>query len=154
MLGIGLVESVAMRHKQLEFLIGDEFSILKPARTRMAPIADRTRFHLADSARTALYSIICLHRKTGGQFVLRLEDTDLKRFVSGSEEGNHATSLRLAGNYTTTKVPDARWDRTVPIVRLNGAKFISIMPNNSSTKGHAYPCFCTPERLEKSAAGT
>ncbi|MFN8405802.1 MAG: glutamate--tRNA ligase family protein, partial [Anaerolineales bacterium] len=55
----------------------------KPARTRMAP-SPTGRFHLG-GARTALFDYL-LARKTGGQFILRLEDTDQKRFVEGSEE--------------------------------------------------------------------
>ncbi len=49
----------------------------------MAP-SPTGRFHLG-SARTALFDYL-LARKTGGQFILRLEDTDQKRFVPGSEE--------------------------------------------------------------------
>ena len=56
---------------------------MKPARTRMAP-SPTGRFYLG-SARTALFNYL-LARKTGGQFILRLEDTDQKRFVPGSEE--------------------------------------------------------------------
>ncbi|HEX9330358.1 MAG TPA: glutamate--tRNA ligase family protein, partial [Anaerolineales bacterium] len=56
---------------------------MKPARTRLAP-SPTGRFHLAN-ARNALYSYL-IARQTGGQFILRIEDTDQKRFVPGAEE--------------------------------------------------------------------
>ena len=37
------------------------------------------------TARTALYDYL-LARQTGGQFILRIEDTDRKRYVPGAEE--------------------------------------------------------------------
>jgi glutamyl-tRNA synthetase len=37
------------------------------------------------SARTALYDFL-FARRTGGQFILRIEDTDRKRFVPGAEQ--------------------------------------------------------------------
>lgn len=49
----------------------------------MAP-SPTGRFHLG-GARTALFDYL-LARQTGGQFILRFEDTDRKRFVPGSEE--------------------------------------------------------------------
>ena len=55
----------------------------KPVRVRMAP-SPTGRFHLG-SARTALYNYL-FARKTGGKFILRIEDTDQKRYVSGAEE--------------------------------------------------------------------
>ena len=49
----------------------------------MAP-SPTGRFHLG-SARTALYNYL-FARKTGGKFILRIEDTDQKRYVPGAEE--------------------------------------------------------------------
>jgi glutamyl-tRNA synthetase len=54
-----------------------------PARTRFAP-SPTGRTHLG-SGRTALYDFL-LARQTGGQFILRIEDTDRKRLESGAEE--------------------------------------------------------------------
>ena len=56
---------------------------LKPARVRFAP-SPTGRTHLG-SGRTALYNYL-LARQTGGQFILRIEDTDQSRFVEGAEE--------------------------------------------------------------------
>jgi glutamyl/glutaminyl-tRNA synthetase len=64
---------------------------LKPARTRVAP-SPTGHMHLA-TARVALYDYL-LARQTGGQFILRIEDTDVQRTVPGGGTGNHGrTSL-------------------------------------------------------------
>jgi len=55
----------------------------KPARVRFAP-SPTGHLHLG-GARTALYDYLLAHQ-TGGQFILRIEDTDRKRFVPGAEE--------------------------------------------------------------------
>lgn len=54
-----------------------------PARTRFAP--SPTGYLHVGGVRTALFAWL-LARKTGGQFILRLEDTDKKREVEGSAE--------------------------------------------------------------------
>jgi glutamyl-tRNA synthetase len=51
---------------------------MKPARTRFAP--SPTGFLHVGGVRTALFNYL-LAKKTGGQFILRLEDTDRERFV-------------------------------------------------------------------------
>jgi glutamyl-tRNA synthetase len=64
-----------------------------PIRTRFAP--SPTGFLHVGGVRTALFAWL-LARQTGGQFVLRLEDTDQKREVDGSAE-HLMTSLRALG---------------------------------------------------------
>lgn len=54
-----------------------------PARTRFAP-SPTGNLHLG-SIRTALFNYL-LARKTKGQFILRIEDTDQKRTVPGAED--------------------------------------------------------------------
>jgi len=56
---------------------------MKPARVRFAP-SPTGHMHLG-SARTALYDYL-LAKQTGGQFILRIEDTDQKRYVEGAEQ--------------------------------------------------------------------
>lgn len=58
-------------------------SLAGPARTRFAP-SPTGSLHIG-TARTALYSWL-LARQTGGQFILRIEDTDRNRYVEGSLE--------------------------------------------------------------------
>src|ERR1700712_2622944 len=66
---------------------------MKPVRTRFAP--SPTGYLHVGGIRTALFAFL-LARQAGGQFVLRLEDTDKKREVSGSAE-HLAASLKALG---------------------------------------------------------
>lgn len=56
---------------------------MKPVRVRFAP-SPTGPLHIG-GLRTALYNYL-LARKTGGAFVLRIEDTDQKRYVEGAED--------------------------------------------------------------------
>ncbi len=115
---------------------------IKPARTRFAP-SPTGRLHLG-SARTALYAYL-LAKKTGGQFLLRIEDTDISRTVPGAEQEiidglrwlglNHDEGPDIGGPYGPYRQTDRR-----DIYH----KYVNTLVNN----GHAYPCFCTPERLD------
>jgi glutamyl-tRNA synthetase len=116
---------------------------MKPARTRFAP-SPTGHLHLG-GARTALYAYL-LARKTGGQFLLRIEDTDVKRTVSGSEQeiidGLHWLGLKydegpdIGGAYGPYRQTERREIYTQHAKALVDS-------------GHAYPCFCTPDHLDK-----
>lgn len=77
----------------------------KPARTRFAP-SPTGYLHLG-SLRTALFNYL-LAKRTGGQFLLRLEDTDQKRTIPGAEERLYS-DLQWAG---------LQWDEGIYYVRL------------------------------------
>lgn len=66
---------------------------MKPARTRFAP--SPTGYLHVGGIRTALFAWL-VARQTGGQFVLRFEDTDKKREVAGTRE-HLIESLRTLG---------------------------------------------------------
>lgn len=116
---------------------------IKPARTRIAP-SPTGHMHLG-TARTALYCYL-LAKKTGGQFLLRIEDTDLKRTVPGAEQ-EIMDGLRWLGlNY------DEGPDIGGPYGPYRQTERREIYQAHAKTlveSGHAYPCFCTPDRLEK-----
>ena len=116
---------------------------LKPVRTRFAP-SPTGRIHIGN-ARSALYPFL-LARRTGGTFILRIEDTDQKRYTPGAEkeliEGLHWLGI----NYD--EGPDIggpngpyRQSERREIYHEYAWKLVDL--------GHAFPCFCTPERLEK-----
>lgn len=70
--------------------------ISKPVRTRFAP--SPTGYMHVGGVRTALFAFL-VARQAGGQFILRLEDTDKNREVEGSAE-HLMTSLKSIGiNY-------------------------------------------------------
>ena len=115
---------------------------IKPARTRVAP-SPTGHMHLA-TARVALYDYL-LAKKTGGQFILRIEDTDVQRTIPGAEQ-ELMDGLRWLGlDYDEgpgvggPHGPYRQTDR-----REIYQKHVQTLVNN----GSAYPCFCTPERLE------
>jgi len=112
-----------------------------PARVRFAP-SPTGRFHIG-GARTALYDFL-LARQTGGQFILRIEDTDRKRFIPGAEE-EIMDSLHWLG---------LEWDEGPdiggPFGPYNQSERTQIYKQHAEIlveRGYAYPCFCSPERL-------
>ncbi len=100
--------------------------------------------HLA-TARTALYDYL-LARKTGGKFVLRIEDTDVRRTVPGSEQ-EIMDGLRWLG-LEYDEGPDIG-GAFGPYRQTERREIYQQHSDLLVTTGHAYPCFCTPERLEK-----
>ena len=115
----------------------------KPVRVRFAP-SPTGHTHLG-SARTALYDYL-LARQTGGQFILRIEDTDRKRFVPGAEEELMA-GLRWLG---------VEWDEGPdvggsfgPYRQSERKEIYQNYARQLINSGNAYYCFCKPDRLEK-----
>jgi glutamyl-tRNA synthetase len=116
---------------------------LKPARTRVAP-SPTGHMHLA-TARVALYDYL-LARQTGGQFILRIEDTDVQRTVPGAEQ-EIMDGLRWLG-LKYDEGPDIGGPHG-PYRQTERREIYQSHAKILVDKGHAYPCFCTPERLEK-----
>ncbi|HSQ25961.1 MAG TPA: glutamate--tRNA ligase [Anaerolineales bacterium] len=116
---------------------------LKPARTRIAP-SPTGRTHMG-TGRTALYDYL-LARQTGGQFVLRIEDTDQKRYVPGAEE-ELIRSLRWLG-LDWDEGPDVGGPHA-PYHQSERKDLYQQVARQLIDTGHAYPCFCSPDRLEK-----
>ncbi|KAF2502448.1 glutamyl-tRNA synthetase [Lophium mytilinum] len=116
-----------------------------PARTRFAP-SPTGYLHLG-SLRTALYNYL-LAKRTGGQFLLRIEDTDQKRTVPGAEK-RLLEDLRWAGlewdegpEVGGPYGPYKQSERTT-LYQEHAEKLVS--------SGHAYRCFCTSQRLAEMA---
>lgn len=114
-----------------------------PYRVRFAP-SPTGHVHLG-SARTALYDYL-IARQTGGQFILRIEDTDRKRLVEGAEE-ELINSLHWLG-MDWDEGPDK--DGPYGPYRQSERKEIYLKyARELIEKGAAYYCFCTPERLSQ-----
>ena len=109
----------------------------------MAP-SPTGRFHLG-SARTALYNYL-LARQTGGQFILRLEDTDQKRFVPGSEEEIMRSLDWLGIPPDESPVHGGGFG---PYIQTERREIYQRYSKILVAQENAYPCFCTPERLDK-----
>jgi len=109
----------------------------KPARVRFAP-SPTGRTHLG-SGRTALYNYL-LARQTGGTFILRIEDTDQKRFVEGAEEELMA-GLRWLG-LEWDEGPDVGGEYG-PYRQTERRDIYAKYARQLLESGHAYHCFCS-----------
>ena len=116
---------------------------IKPARVRFAP-SPTGRVHLG-SGRTALYDYL-LARQTGGQFVLRIEDTDRARYVPGAEQ-EIMDGLHWLG-IDWDEGPD-KGGPYGPYRQSERKEIYSKVAEQLVDMGAAYYCFCTPARLEE-----
>jgi len=112
-----------------------------PARVRFAP-SPTGRLHIG-GARTALYDYL-LARQTGGQFVIRIEDTDRKRFVPGAEDEIYAALSWLGMEWD--EGPDIGGPHA-PYRQSERTDIYLAHAKQLIESDHAYYCFCTPERL-------
>ena len=117
---------------------------MKKIRTRYAP-SPTGRMHVGN-LRTALYAYL-IAKHEGGDFLLRIEDTDQEREVEGAVDIIYDT-LRQTG-LIHDEGPDkdggcgpyVQSERQAQGIYLKYAKMLV-------EKGEAYYCFCTQERLE------
>jgi glutamyl-tRNA synthetase len=111
---------------------------LSAPRVRFAP--SPTGYLHVGGARTALFNWL-FARHTGGTLILRIEDTDFERsseeMVGGILEG--MTWLGLD------------WDEG-PFFQSKRLDLYQATAEKILASGHAYPCFCTKEELEKRRA--
>ena len=112
-------------------------------RTRYAP-SPTGRMHVGN-LRTALYAYL-IARHAGGDFLLRIEDTDRERYVEGATKIIYQT-LQDAG-LTHDEGPD-NGGSVGPYVQSERVKAGIYMQYAKELidRGEAYYCFCTPERL-------
>jgi glutamyl-tRNA synthetase len=105
-----------------------------PVRTRIAP--SPTGFLHLGTARTALYSW-AFARHHGGQFVLRIEDTDVARSTQDSVDQIIA-SMKWLG----LDVDEG------PIYQMQRLARYHEVAEQMIAAGLAYRCYCTPEELD------
>lgn len=105
-----------------------------PIRTRFAP--SPTGFLHIGGARTALFCWLAA-RATGGEFILRIEDTDRQR---STEASVHAI---LHGMEWLGLTPDEG-----PIYQSDRFARYREVAEQLLAAGHAYHCYCAPERLD------
>ena len=116
---------------------------MSKVRTRFAP-SPTGKMHVGN-LRTALYAYL-IAKHEGGDFVLRIEDTDQERFVEGALDIIYSTMKGTGllhdegpekdGGYG----PYVQSERQVQGIYLEYAKKLI-------EKGEAYYCFCSKERL-------
>lgn len=115
----------------------------KPVRVRFAP-SPTGHTHLG-SGRTAMYDYL-LAKQTGGQFILRIEDTDRRRYVEGAEQ-ELMESLRWLG-LDWDEGPD-KGGPYGPYRQSERTEIYQQYARQLVEMGHAFYCFCTPEELDK-----
>jgi glutamyl-tRNA synthetase len=98
-----------------------------------------------------------LARQSGGQFVVRIEDTDQARLVPGALESLLATFIKLGIDYDEGPVlnPDGSISEKGdygPYVQSKRLDIYKPYADKLVDQGHAYVCFCTRERLEEMRA--
>ncbi len=113
----------------------------RPVRVRFAP-SPTGHLHLG-GLRTALFDWLWA-RKTNGQFLLRIEDTDRRRFDPESLD-SLVNGLRWLG---------LEWDEGpdiggpyAPYVQSQRQQIYKEKAQELIDRGAAYRCYCTPERL-------
>lgn len=115
----------------------------RPARVRFAP-SPTGYLHLG-GARTALYDYL-LARQTEGDFILRIEDTDQKRYQENAE-ADFTEALDWLG---------LSWDEGPgkggphePYRQSQRKNFYQDHAHQLIDDGHAFYCFCSAERLNR-----
>jgi glutamyl-tRNA synthetase len=113
-------------------------------RTRYAP-SPTGKMHVGN-LRTALYAYL-IAKHEGGDFILRIEDTDQERYVEGAVDIINHTMQE------TGLIPDESPNLGGPVgpyvqsERVKSGLYMKYA-KQLIDKGEAYYCFCTPERLE------
>jgi nondiscriminating glutamyl-tRNA synthetase len=115
----------------------------KDIRVRYAP-SPTGHLHIGN-ARTALFNYL-FARSQGGKFIIRIEDTDVKRNVAGGEE-NQLTYLKWLG---------IDWDESIdigggygPYRQTERLDIYREYTEDLIARGLAYRCYCTEEELEQ-----
>ncbi|MFA6215120.1 MAG: glutamate--tRNA ligase [Patescibacteria group bacterium] len=108
----------------------------KTVKTRFAP--SPTGFFHVGSLRTSLY-VYLFAKHFGGDFLLRIEDTDQTRKVEGAVE-NLKKMLKFFG---------LNWDNKKVMVQSERLAIYQKFAQDLVKNDKAYYCFCTPERLEQ-----
>lgn len=113
------------------------------SRTRVAP--SPTGDPHVGTAYMALFSY-CYAKKTGGEFILRIEDTDQERSTPESE-AKILESLRWLG-LDWDEGPDAEGPHG-PYRQSERSDIYGGYAEELIEKGHAFRCFCSRERLDE-----
>ncbi len=123
-------------------------------RVRFAP--SPTGYMHVGNFRTALYSYL-FAKKNNGDFILRIEDTDQKRYVQDALEKlinilNWAGFDYSEGVYIENGKVVQR-GKYGPYIQSERLDIYKKYAEELVKSGHAYYCFCTPERLENMRKG-
>ncbi len=114
----------------------------RPVRTRIAP--SPTGFPHVGTAYIALFNL-AFAKSHGGEFILRIEDTDQTRSTEASEQ-MILDALRWVG-LDWAEGPDVGGPHA-PYRQSERADIYKKHAEQLLDNGHAFRCFCTPEELD------
>lgn len=112
-------------------------------RTRFAP-SPTGRMHVGN-LRTALYAYL-IARHEGGDFILRIEDTDQERLMEGAVDVIYRTMEKTGLHHDEGPDKEGGVGPYVQSERVKAGLYMDYA-KQLVEKGEAYYCFCTPERL-------
>lgn len=113
-------------------------------RTRFAP-SPTGRMHVGN-LRTALYEYL-IAKHEGGDFILRIEDTDQERFVEGAIDIIYRTLDKTGLHHDEGPDKDKGFGPYVQSERMKTGVYLEYA-KKLIEQGDAYYCFCDKERLE------
>ena len=113
-------------------------------RTRFAP-SPTGRMHVGN-LRTALYTYL-IAKHEGGDFILRIEDTDQERYVEGAVDIIYRTMQKTGLIHDEGPDKDGGYGPYVQSERQRSGIYMEYA-KKLVEKGEAYYCFCTQERLD------
>lgn len=116
----------------------------KKVRTRFAP-SPTGRMHVGN-LRTALYAYL-IAKHAGGDFLLRVEDTDQERYVEGALDIIYRTLAKTGLVHDEGPDKDKGCGPYVQSERQAQGLYLKYA-KSLVDKGEAYYCFCDKERLE------
>lgn len=114
----------------------------RPVRTRIAP--SPTGFPHVGTAYIALFNL-AFAKSQGGEFILRIEDTDQLRSTAQSEK-MILDALRWVG-IEWSEGPDIGGPHA-PYRQSERSAIYKKYADELIDKGHAFRCFCTPDELD------
>ncbi len=117
---------------------------MSKVRTRFAP-SPTGRMHVGN-LRTALYAYL-IAKHEGGDFILRIEDTDQERYVEGAVEIIYHTLQETGLIHDEGPDKDGGTGPYVQSERQEKGIYLEYA-KKLIEKGEAYYCFCDKERLE------
>lgn len=116
---------------------------MNKVRTRFAP--SPTGYMHIGNLRTALFTYI-IAKKNGGDFILRIEDTDRERYIEGATQVIYDTLRECGLNWD--EGPDIGGP-VGPYIQSERMGMFKQYAEQLVEKGEAYYCFCDKERLDE-----
>lgn len=130
---------------QIDNSLQEQLALSPTGKPRLRFAPSPTGFQHIGGFRTALFS--WLHaRHSGGQFILRIEDTDTARTVNGAVDDLIKGLHWFGMDYDEGPVIGGPFG---PYYQVQRKALYQQYAHQLITSGHAYRCYCTPERLDQ-----